>query len=96
MPERRISVVPGPDGETVAEDLDFTVVEEGAGRYNLADGTKLRARLVARKISRVLTKDGKTIQYSTDGEPVYFVRYQVVLTAEVPESLMKPHFSTEG
>ena len=87
--DRTLSRIPVPTGFIYAEDLDYEVVREDWSKYKLEDGTILKARIVAAKISRGLEEDQKTIRYTDDGEPWYNIRYNVVIVAEVPEELLR-------
>ncbi|MEJ2047827.1 MAG: hypothetical protein P8X92_07820 [Dehalococcoidia bacterium] len=86
---RTISKIAGPTGTITAEDLEYKTIREDWNVYELEDGTKLKAKIIAHKISRALDKDGKSILYTDDGEPFYNIRYTVSISAEVPERLMK-------
>jgi len=89
-PEKRITYpIPSPTGVISGEDLDFKALKEDANVYELEDGTILRVRIVAGKISRGIDPATNSIYYLPDGEPLYNVRYNVVITAEVPQSLRK-------
>lgn len=78
----------GPEGIAYAENLDFQIQEEGWSIYDLPDGTVLKARIIATKISRGLDEQNEVL-YNRDGEPIYNLRYRVVVTAEVPGNVMR-------
>lgn len=83
--------LPGPKGEFIrAKNLKFKVIKEDWNEYELEDGTILRAKLVAVKMVRGIDPKTGDILYLEDrGEPLYNIRHQVVVTAEVPKSLLK-------
>ncbi len=83
-----MSIIVGPDGTRYqGEDLDFEIKAEGWSIYSLSDGTTLRVRVVAQKISRALAPDG-TMFHKEDGEPLYNVRFQTVVSAAIPENML--------
>lgn len=86
---KKISRIPTPEGVISAEDLAFKTTKEDWNIYELEDGTTLKAKIIAGKISRGLTEDGKSILYNPDGEPFYNIRYTVSIVSEVPEKLLK-------
>lgn len=77
------------EGGILAEDLSYETIREDWNVYRLSDGTVLKVKLAALKISRGLEDDGKSIRYTKDGEPYYNIRHHVMVTAEVPPELMK-------
>ena len=90
MTERRVSKIQGPHNEElIGEDLDYKTINEQWSEYILVDGTIIKLKVVLQKISRALTLDGKEIYYKEDGEPLYSVRFQNVVSANVPEKLLK-------
>lgn len=87
---RKITRVPGPLGSIVsAEDLSYKTMKEEWNEYELEDGTILKAKIVAQKISRGIADDNKSILYNPDGEPFYNIRYSVSIVTQVPENLLK-------
>ena len=79
MPDR--IAVPKPDGtKTLGDEVDVETAKENWNEYQLADGTKLRLRLVVHQVVRL---DDRT----ADGDPVYVVRSSNILEARVPEIL---------
>ncbi len=97
MSERRVSIIPSPKGNIKAIDLPFKIVKEDWNVYELEDGTVLRAKLVAVKISRGIDPQTGDTFYTDSGEPLYNIRHQLLITAEVPEKLLKSsRISEEG
>ena len=86
---RKLSRVPSPWGEILAEDLEYKPTREDWNIYEVVDGTSLRVKLVMQKISRGLMDDEKTIRYTPDGVPVYSIRYTISVVPDVPEQLLK-------
>ena len=87
--KRSLTHVPGPKGMTIAEDLRYKTIKEDWNEYELEDGSMLRVKIIAQKISRMLAKDKKTFLYTPEGEPVYNIRYSVSVVANVAEGLLK-------
>lgn len=82
--------IPSPKGIIKAKDLKFKTVREDWNIYELEDGTILRAKLVATKISRGLDPETGDIYYVEGrGEPIYNIRHTVVVSAEVSTELLK-------
>lgn len=83
------SVVPSPIGKIRATDLQYKTIREDWNIYELEDGTTLRVKIVAVKISRGIDpKTGETL-YTPAGEPYYNIRYRTVIVADVPKELLK-------
>jgi len=74
---RSLSRVPGPKGMSLAEDLNYKTIKEDWNEYELEDGSVLRVKTVVTKISKMLEDDKKSLRYTSEGEPVYNVRYSV-------------------
>lgn len=72
-----------------AEDLEYKIVEEGWSTYELEDGSRLKIKTVAGKISRCIDPETGEIYYDSSGEPLYNVRYHVNVIAEVNPELVK-------
>ena len=73
-----------PEGNLIeAERIEITHSDDPWLLYDLDDGTKLRIRIV---VSSVFRLNGK---YTPDGDPVYVVRSQNVVAADVPDELKK-------
>jgi len=74
---------------TKGEKVDFKVVKEDWNEYELADGTRLKVKLVLVDVLRMP-------DYSPLGEPIYQIMSQnVVKCTHVPEELKrKPKPST--
>jgi len=84
------SYIPSPKGLIRGKDLKFKTIREDWNIYELEDGTILRAKLVASKISRGIDPETGDIFYLEDrGEPLYNIRHTVIVVAEVPKELMK-------
>lgn len=90
-PEKRITRARLPDGTIVTcQDLDFEVENEPWLIYKLEDGTILKMKVVVGKVSRGFDpKTGGILRNPVTGEPYYNVLHNVLLMAEVPESLME-------
>lgn len=88
---RRITRVPLPDGRLIdAEDLEFKIIKEDFNLYELEDGTILKLKIVAGKISRGIDPATGGILYQPKGsEPFYNIRSQTVMMAQVPDKLLK-------
>jgi hypothetical protein len=86
---KKISRLPGPEGEILVEDLEYETIKEDWNIYKLADGTTLRVKMIMKRISRGLMDDQKTIRYAPDGLPMYSVRWGIVMDPDVPEELKK-------
>lgn len=89
--EKRITRARLPDGTIIrCEDLDFEVENEPWSIYKLGDGTILKVKIVVGKVSRGIDpKTGGILRHPETGEPYYNVLHNVLLMAEVPESLME-------
>jgi len=86
---KKISRMSSPEGEILAEDLEYETIKEDWNIYKLADGTTLKVKMVVQKISRGVMDDQKTIRYAPDGIPMYAARWSVVMAPDVPEELLK-------
>jgi hypothetical protein len=88
---KRVTRLPLPDGRLIdAQDLEFKVIREDFNLYELEDGTILKMRVVAGKISRGIDPETGGILYAPNSnEPYYNIRSQTVIMAEVPEKLIK-------
>jgi hypothetical protein len=84
------SVISSPKGWIKAKDLKFETVKEDWNMYKLEDGTILRVKLVAGKISRGIDPETGEIFYLEDkGEPLYNITYSLVIIADVPKDLLR-------
>ena len=81
--------IPSPKGVIKAKELEFKTKSEEWNIYELEDGTILRAKLVAIKIARGIDPETGDIFYLDSGEPIYNIRNTIVVTASVPEKLLK-------
>ncbi len=88
---RRITLARLPDGRKVkCEDIGFEVENEPWVIYKLDDGTVLKIKVVVGKISRGIDpKTGGILRNPETGEPFYSVLHNILIMAEVSESLMK-------
>lgn len=66
----------------VAEDLPFETVKEDWNEYRSAEGIVLGVKPVATTVSRTSKFDGA-------GDPIYFVRHQMVKKAKVPKEIVE-------
>ena len=74
---RKLSRVPSPSGEIIAEDLEHKRIKKDWNKYELADCATLKVKIVMQKICRELMDDEKTL------------RYTVSIVPDVPEELLK-------
>lgn len=75
-------------GIVYARDLSYKTVKEDWNVYELEDGAVLKVKVAAIKISRGEHPETGEIVPTKDGEPLYNIRYQVIVGAEVPEGLL--------
>ena len=61
--------------------LDFSIKSEDWNVYKLADGTILKMKAVVSEVVRI---DG---EFDPAGEPIYTVKSQNILNADVPQNL---------
>jgi len=64
------------------EEIDFDPLAEKWNEYRLSDGTLIKLKLVISRIVRIE-------EYNEQGEPIYIISSQNVLSATVPPELMK-------
>ena len=69
--------------EIDAVEVDFKIVKEEWNEYDLADGTRIRLKIVASNMIRALN------EYDNDGNPIYLVKSSNILAVSVPENLKK-------
>jgi hypothetical protein len=79
-------LTPQEIADAVVEDLDFEQTRNVTNEYLLTNGVRVRLRLM-------LTRVGKTDQFSSDGSPIYAVNNQVVPQVKLPKKMMKQHRS---
>jgi len=91
MADKGVIRLTGPGGESLlGEDVGFSPIREDWSEYELADGSVLKIRIVAQKVSRAIDPETReTFHKEEDGEPLYNVRYQIVVSTSVPEDLLK-------
>jgi len=76
--------IKGPDGKPIEVDqMEVAEAGEQWSSYKLKDGTTVRLKPVAISIFRAQDL------YNEDGEPVYIVRSQNIIAADVPDELKK-------
>ncbi|MFZ0966014.1 MAG: hypothetical protein WAN82_05255 [Candidatus Bathyarchaeia archaeon] len=80
-PSGRI-LTPQEIGDAVVEDLDFEQTKVATNEYVLENGVRIKLRLM-------LTRVGKTDQFTADGSPLYAVNNQIVPEIKVPSTLRK-------
>ncbi|GMR23499.1 MAG: hypothetical protein BMS9Abin37_1933 [Acidobacteriota bacterium] len=68
--------------DVTGESVEFEIEKEDWSTYKLADGTRLRMRTIVSDIMRI-------DEYDEQGAPVYLVKSQNILSADVPEHLKK-------
>jgi hypothetical protein len=66
----------------VVEDLDFEQTKVAVNEYLLENGVRIKLRLM-------LTRVGKTDQFTVDGSPLYAVNTQIVPEIKIPPSFRK-------
>ena len=64
------------------EEIDFDPLAEKWNEYRLSDGTLIKLKLVISRIVRIE-------EYNEQGEPIYIISSQNVLSTTVPPELMK-------
>ncbi|MBM4294016.1 MAG: hypothetical protein FJ126_03820 [Deltaproteobacteria bacterium] len=64
-------------------EVDFKVIKEEWNEYDLADGTRIRLKVVATSFARALD------EFDNDGNPVYIVKTSNVLGLSAPENLKR-------
>ena len=71
----RVTKIQINDGEDRdALELDFEIQNEQWNDYKLQDGSRVRVKISALKIFRILDDEGKPA-YTPDGDPFVWVRY---------------------
>lgn len=90
MAEKTVTMMVGPGGEELkGEDRKVASSEEAWSTYVLDDGTTIRLKIVAVKISRAMDEAGNIFYKKDDKEPLYSVKFQALVAADVPGSLLK-------
>lgn len=69
--------------KVTGETIDFEVDKESWNVYSLDDGTKLKTRLV---VAQVVRLEG---EYNDQGDPIYLINSQNIVSADVPEHMKK-------
>jgi len=67
-----------------AEEVRIESMEEGVNSYRLDDGSVIKARNVFVEVVRLLDR------YDKDGQPVYVVKSQNIVSVSAPEELRRP------
>ncbi|MHA1401856.1 MAG: hypothetical protein ACTSQE_16015 [Candidatus Heimdallarchaeaceae archaeon] len=62
--------------------VDFVMLKEPINTFELADGTKLRTRLIVNHVYKADKRNGL-------GEPIYVIKSNVSITKKVPEHLRR-------
>lgn len=76
--------IKGPEGRPIEVDqVEVLEADERWNSYKLADGTTIRVKPVAVSIFRACDL------YNEDDEPVYIVRSQNIIAADVPDKLKR-------
>ena len=81
--------IPGPQGMIRGKELKFITKKEDWNIYELEDGTIFKAKLIATKIVRGIDPKTGDIFYLPIGEPLYNIRHTTIVSAEVPEGLLR-------
>lgn len=78
-------------GEEERRPIEIIRVEEPFAVAYLADGSKVRVKIVFTEAARVFI-DGKPA-FLPNGEPKYHARFEFVIAADVPKDMMQkvPH-----
>ena len=69
--------------KVTGQTVEFDVEKENWNIYSLEDGTKLRMRSVVAQLIRLEN------EYNQQGDPVYLVNSQNIVSADVPDHLKK-------
>ena len=89
MVEKYIQI-PGPDGTpTKGQLIDFKIGREDWSIYQLEDGTTLRVKLTVVQIAKALDEETGETLYLPTNEPLYHVRHEVRVIADIPDFLVK-------
>ena len=68
----KIQINDGEDHD--AYEMDFDILSEQWNEYQLQDGSRVRVKVSALKIYRILDTEGRPA-YTSDGDPLVWVRY---------------------
>ena len=82
MPVKTTVIDPVTGTPYEGEPVEIVESQEPWSSFRLADGSTIRARVVAAKAFRT---DG----YRPDGAPIYVLMSQLVLSVDSPENLMR-------
>ena len=99
--KRRIRVKPHPDpkkaGEQVkALSLDFKIIEEGWGVYELEDGTRVRVRAIVTGFDKALDSETEEVLRNRDDTPMYGIGMSVQTSVECSEEALGPGAKERG
>jgi hypothetical protein len=86
---KTVSLIESPIGEIEAEDLEYSTVKEDWNVYDLQDGSRIKVKLSVAKISRGIDPKTGKAYFLPNGEPLYNVRWNVNISAEVPRNILK-------
>lgn len=75
-------LTPQEMNDAVVEDLEFEQTKVATNEYLLENGVRIKLRLM-------LTRVGKTDQFTSDGSPLYAVNNQIVPQIKVPRGFRK-------
>jgi hypothetical protein len=81
MAKEKKRKVPLGDELVDAVEVDFAPLREDWNEYSLADGTRLKMKIVITKVFR-------TEKYNPQGEPIYLVNSTNILNASVADDLL--------
>jgi hypothetical protein len=80
-PVRQPELIKLSDGREVwGIEQDYEIAKEDWNDYRLADGGRVRVRISAERIFRIVDKDGKPL-FQANGEPEVVVRHNVQIVA---------------
>lgn len=85
----RLVVVPGSDGPIKGQLIDYKTVREEWNVYQLEDGTTIRVKLTVAQVIKGYDESTSETIYLPSREPLYHVRHEVRVIADVPDYLMQ-------
>jgi len=70
--------------------VDIVRIEEPFTIAHLADGTRVKVKVVINKCARTIDDDGKPA-FNPDGSPAYQLMFGPIVLIDAPESAMLQH-----